>query len=151
MNPRPKAYESSALPLSYSGNPGEIIMRTSVRLSNGMIPRLFQCAHLDTTTHRERLVNRNAGFIRQRPMRLIALPDKSGVPVVVSRCTLFRFNRDNRGDAFYATPMPCSRCAPVSDISASTPIHASPCQPPQPILAGRPVAAVFLSPEFLCP
>src|SRR2546423_14128025 len=27
LNPRPKAYESSALPLSYSGNTGQIILR----------------------------------------------------------------------------------------------------------------------------
>ena len=37
LNPRPKAYESSALPLSYSGEPGKGIMRTIVRVSNRMI------------------------------------------------------------------------------------------------------------------
>jgi len=28
--------------------------------------------------------HRNAGFIRQRPVPLVALPDKSGVPVALS-------------------------------------------------------------------
>src|SRR5882762_6075390 len=44
-------------------------------------------AHLDTTTSRERLVSLNAGFIRQRTEPDGPLPDISGVPVVVSRCT----------------------------------------------------------------
>ena len=44
-------------------------------------------ARLDTTTHKKRLVSRNAGFIRQRVELHGPLPDKSGVPVVVSRCT----------------------------------------------------------------
>jgi hypothetical protein len=35
------------------------------------------CAeHEDASRHR----HRNAGFIRQRPVRLVAQPDKSGVP-----------------------------------------------------------------------
>ncbi len=50
-------------------------------------PAAAREAHLDTTTHRERLDNRNAGFIRQRDEPHAPLPDKSGVPVVVSRCT----------------------------------------------------------------
>ena len=36
MNPRPKAYESSALPLSYSGHRGGNLSRTTRLLSNGM-------------------------------------------------------------------------------------------------------------------
>jgi len=44
--------------------------------------------HLDTTTRREKLVSRNAGFIRQRDEPHGTLPDKSGVPVVVSRYAL---------------------------------------------------------------
>jgi len=43
-------------------------------------------AHLATTTHREGLFGRNAGFIRQSDEPRGLLPDKSGVPVVVSRC-----------------------------------------------------------------
>src|SRR5713101_708652 len=42
-------------------------------------------AHLDSTAHSERLASRNAGFIRQSEMPHEPLPDKSGVPVVVSR------------------------------------------------------------------
>jgi len=45
-----------------------------------VIRKLFNSqsrAHLDTTTYRERLASRNAGFIRQRDG---PLPDKSGVP-----------------------------------------------------------------------
>jgi hypothetical protein len=34
LNPRPKAYESSALPLSYSGSQAQIISRTWVPMSN---------------------------------------------------------------------------------------------------------------------
>ena len=46
-------------------------------------------ALLNTTTHIERLVGRNTGFIRQRANeRHGPLPDKSGVPLVVSRCGL---------------------------------------------------------------
>src|SRR5258706_12276996 len=44
-------------------------------------------AQLDTATYRESLVRRNAGFIQQRDEPHGPLPDKSGVPVVVSRCT----------------------------------------------------------------
>ena len=49
-------------------------------------------AHLNTTTHSERLANRNAGFIRQNKMPHGPLPDKSGVPVVVSRCAPSHFS-----------------------------------------------------------
>jgi len=37
-------------------------------------------AHFDIISHRERLVSRNAGFIRQRDEPHGPLPNKSGVP-----------------------------------------------------------------------
>src|SRR5438874_3246028 len=42
-------------------------------------------AHLDTATHRDRLLSRNAGFIRQRDEPHGPLPDESGAPVAMSR------------------------------------------------------------------
>ena len=44
-------------------------------------------AQLDATAQRKRLVSRNAGFIRRRDEPHDPLPDKSGVSVVVSKCT----------------------------------------------------------------
>jgi len=45
-----------------------------------------ESAHLDTTTEVRDWARRNAGFIRQGFGSRALLPDKSGVPVVVSRC-----------------------------------------------------------------
>src|SRR5436309_284007 len=50
-------------------------------------------AHLDTTTRVRDQTRWNAGFIRQGFGPRSLLPDKSGVPVVVSRCTLQENNR----------------------------------------------------------
>jgi len=46
-----------------------------------------------TRPHKKRLVSRNAGFIRQCDELHGPLPDKSGVPVMVSRCTLEKVMR----------------------------------------------------------
>ena len=58
-------------------------MKTNRRLASFFRHNARRSARLDTTTLRERLVNRNAGFIRQRDESHGPLPDKSGVPVVV--------------------------------------------------------------------
>src|SRR5947208_16627757 len=60
--------------------------------------RLTRGVHLDTTTHSEGPASRNAGFIRQSEMSHGPLPDKSGVPVAASRCTL-SFLVEPGGDA----------------------------------------------------
>ena len=54
-------------------------------LKASLAVRSAQVGAHDTTKHRERLVRRNAGFIRQDDEPYGSLPDKSGVPVVVPR------------------------------------------------------------------
>src|SRR6266850_3485951 len=46
--------------------------------------------HSLTRPYKETLVSRNAGFIRQQDEPHGPLPDKSGVPVVLSRCASLR-------------------------------------------------------------
>src|SRR5438309_11404555 len=88
-----------------------------------------QGVHLDTTTHSEGPASRNAGFIRQNEMSHGPLPDKSGVPVVVSRCT--------RKQA----TAPCTHLMPRKPIRVRIPVSPSP--QPSPLGRGSAVAHRF--------
>ena len=96
-----------------------------------MPPQARGCdrVHLDTATHSERTASRNAGFIRQRERSHGPLPDKSGVPVVVSRCT--------RKQA----TAPCTHLMPRKPIRVRIPVSPSP--QPSPLGRGSALAHGF--------
>src|SRR5258706_5969736 len=80
---------------------------------------------MDTDFYR-RLVSRNAGFIRQRDEPRGPLPDKSGVPVVASRCPLRSLQESfcwaASGISILVVPTSLISVVVVSSLSRSWPL-----------------------------